>query len=848
MEGLPSFSGQAGGTSVNDWLHRVEIFSRYHHPPAFTPERMAIDILSVKLTGIARSWATDNKTIFAALSSKPAADDAIDKDRYRIISTALRERFPTATQVSFEDTEADTLRQLNSLKQATNESVTAYYERSAGLLSQAGLDDNSDDQQTPKPLALLRKTITDQWVRGLKDNRITYDVSRTDPPTVHQAFVEARRSEAFHKQWASGGDVIPVVGYPSPPQSQIGSPPAARVVPTAANAPPLATQVVAPNPTRAPGQTQDARYSAPSAPANRFPHAINPPFATRFGQRDGNRENRLGFPPAESAECFRILPAEAQKIIRDNQGAKFLCCRCGEPGHLAPDCQSKALDREIQECLRLFIGIAFSISRLPTSVQGTIPRAVLTTTVGYSKYPFVNEEQPQAVETASHLQQPWYDEEEDQSEGYEVHSRLSRISLRNQDEKNKAVRASGSKRVRVTDLLNDNQTEDHAERPGTQPHDRPMAEAKGKVGKQKRLQPMIGTLGEPDFDLRSLLKETDITIPFLSLLAISPNQRVEMRRLMSQPKKTRKKRSSRRAPKVLPNNVPRGDKGTGSGSFYVDVKVKHNKQLHTVDSVVDPGSEINVITTATVERMGLRVMPLENTRLSGLYMVTSDGSRRPMSGWVDVPIDLASIRGVEEFFVLPASSAQTGYGILLGVPYLVAHNATIHMRKMQIALHDDDGRRVVISGPSYHPEDPLRLSHESFNKLTLFDSDDESDETASSSSENESEDDDESEDDSDSSASEDSPAQTTSRRSSRPSRHISVGLPDTSRRVYTTATSYEGPLSGLASACASRRFTLIDDVTGAEAAGEAFILTENTTPAEPSGNVTRAGKTPRSQL
>lgn len=286
MDKIKSWSGEYNTSnaqefhgSAQDWLQLIKISCRYEKlPPGVTQARALIDSVNLHLSGQARSWAFSDATVTGILLSDVSPDESVEAGLAEKLRTSLVDRFPSPYSNS-QSGERDWL-ELDNIKQGSTEELSLYYQRLTSILFRLGGKDVAHQQQ---PFNLILQRVVKAFCSGLQDERIEFDVKRQLPETLSQAYELASKYERFWKGW---GDRPPAAKGPLPQGPQMPIP---------------ASQ---PDPTNAP--------------------------------------DRAGFPPAKTEECFKILPATIQQIIKDN-GKKQMCFKCGDTGHYANMCENPSL-------------------------------------------------------------------------------------------------------------------------------------------------------------------------------------------------------------------------------------------------------------------------------------------------------------------------------------------------------------------------------------------------------------------------------------------------------------------------------------------------------------------------
>ncbi|CCG84957.1 protein of unknown function [Taphrina deformans PYCC 5710] len=671
--------------SAEEWLSHIRICLRYAHiPEGITRDRAFLDTINLRLAGTAKRWANDNLACKVAFTSDNTNPDE-DKKQAAQVASLLIQRFPPVHNVT-------QLRHrwnaVENWKQDPNESLDDYYERSAGQMVNLGLTDSDSSELS---LVLMDKLVQ-SFIEGMADKSIAWQTAQRSPKDLYTAYTTAIDQQDLHNRFGSPSNAT----LPSFSISTVQ--PAIQPVITTLVPPPAQNSIT------------------------------SRPYSNKLA---GDRVNRHGLPPAESKEAFELCSDRVKDIIRSN-GRNKCCVKCGEANHLANECNSGIyLSKEDQCCLCMFIGLPFTLEYLPSNVLPHV-RAVLNVSTGFdnSQYSWMDPLPPQ-VDCRS------------VSIGFDIHEDDPERSSQSCQvlKKGRNVRASSSKRVRIEDLLDledggrSKTTEDGSrikttsiQSRDTDIENRDRAIPKVRTGKKKVLAPIRGMVGKDQWSISDLLWNTKVDINFLQLLAISPNQRRELSRVLASanPKDLPKKRSVKLTSVMSLNpegrQVLSTARGKSKGSFYVSANAKMNGRsgdsLPFDRVVVDAGSEINLVLTNTLTKLGLKYMSLTGTRYESMYMRTSSGDKRYLSGWVDINLDVGGCAGIVQFFVLDESENKTGYSFLLGIPWLAQFHASMNMTKMEVSLRLSSGRTVTLQGPEYVPDDLLRLSHKSLNDIT----------------------------------------------------------------------------------------------------------------------------------
>lgn len=810
MDKIKTFTGEYNRNnpqefqgSMQDWLHLICVSCLYEKlPPGVSQARALIDGVNLHLGGQARAWAFNDPTVMGILLSDVSPDESVENELAEKLKSSLIFRYPNP-YVEAQSAEIDWL-ELDDIRQGDNEDLQPYHQRLASILYRLGGRDIAHQAQ---PHSLILQRVVKSFCSGLRDERTEFDVKRQLPNTLQEAFELSSKYERFWKGW---GNRAPAAKGPAPPTI------------------PMSMQ-------------QAGHTSSPSAPMQ---------------QTDPGAVDRAGFPPAKTKECFDALPSTIQELIKRN-GKAQMCFKCGETGHYANTCENTSLSRSDQAYLRMFSGLPFNVSDMHMQPRASLRAGVYGTDPNQYEWlssPIPTAPQPVASRSVSACIRPQQDNQSDVNQ-----VRLPRVSY------------AGTKRVAISDIIegdsaNANTTKNHpgvnvetqkspaSTHPGINPHafafNVPPVTAHGKplqpmkTKSSKSLKTIKGMVNEEGFDLKSTLKSCVVPISLLQLLAISPNQRAELHRLTSSAFPRKKSNSNLiQIPELIPESSASDINSSvrkvllasnGKGAFYTSVEVKSVSGVFTTfpRSVIDPGSEINIITEDCISDLGLKFMTLMGTPYQGLYMVTSSGSEEDLIGWIDIVANVSGHKDVVQFFVLP-KKLRPDYSLLFGIPWLVQAGSKIDMSTMQINLTTPSGDTVVIQGPPYTPDIQLRLHCRDLNGSYSSSTDYTSSEAETSKLHTS--DIVTSEEDSEYDAGSDSSLSSTHvyppSKKSVASRSITVGFRGLDQQYMPAATYLQsfprGLLSHLAKSSQDRSFTLLDEVTGEQEPGELLLKSDD---------------------
>ena len=222
---------------------------------------------------------------------------------------------------------------------------------------------------------------------------------------------------------------------------------------------------------------------------------------------------------------------------------------------------------------------------------------------------------------------------------------------------------------------------------------------------------------------------TNIVIPALHLFQISPKFREETRRLMTVPRKPRKK-------KVLPPSVPIVEeeeelfakidhlnkdtvetnhallqtpkqelaeilqsKGEAFRMKATIWKSDEGTRYALPDSHVkaDQGSDLVIINPKLVKRLGLKVRPTSTLANHRLGMSVANGDSTELKSWVKFWVEVSGIQREMWAFVTPKENPNVS--LLLGLPWLRSVDAKLFIQKKEIHIGDTKKGETVSQIP-----------------------------------------------------------------------------------------------------------------------------------------------------
>lgn len=106
-------------------------------------------------------------------------------------------------------------------------------------------------------------------------------------------------------------------------------------------------------------------------------------------------------------------------------------------------------------------------------------------------------------------------------------------------------------------------------------------------------------------------------------------------------------------------------------SFYLTVVIVVGTQTIVFkNSVLDPGSDLNLITRTTAEKVKALLINKKWTKMSGMAMRTADGTRHRLRQVTEVEFSVLQATWSQEFFVIPEENdVACGFSLLLGLPW-----------------------------------------------------------------------------------------------------------------------------------------------------------------------------------
>ena len=124
-------------------------------------------------------------------------------------------------------------------------------------------------------------------------------------------------------------------------------------------------------------------------------------------------------------------------------------------------------------------------------------------------------------------------------------------------------------------------------------------------------------------------------------------------------------------------------------------------KLERTTTQADQGSDINVISPALVDHLGLAKQPLSDIGFNGLAMRTADGRETILHHFVFFKMGVEDVWRDIRCFVAPTTNARYAHSLLLGIPWLWSVNAIIAIRESKILVGDPGKNEAIreVVGP-----------------------------------------------------------------------------------------------------------------------------------------------------
>ncbi|KAI5793291.1 hypothetical protein EDC01DRAFT_630278 [Geopyxis carbonaria] len=279
---------------------------------------------------------------------------------------------------------------------------------------------------------------------------------------------------------------------------------------------------------------------------------------------------------------------------------------------------------------------------------------------------------------------------------------------------NKLARVPGGRSARV--LTDGSDHEDEPIRGGrTVPKQRDARNTDKPEGEKLKLRPrprtlekVQGMMDHDPFDFHRWLTTTRIDMTVLQYLQESPSARRALGWEMSlaNPGKRARgiKRKSEAAFDSRQCNIQDLRPSSHFGSFYVTMTVVVGRTRYRFNKVVlDPGSDLNLITPAAVETLGLELTSVKATSMSGVAMRTADGARHRLKSITQLRFHIDNGSWSQEFFLMPNLN-ECGFSFLLGLPWLYDAWARFDVRNFIYTIQSDEGALIHLNGKAYKPK------------------------------------------------------------------------------------------------------------------------------------------------
>lgn len=301
------------------------------------------------------------------------------------------------------------------------------------------------------------------------------------------------------------------------------------------------------------------------------------------------------------------------------------------------------------------------------------------------------------------------------------------------------------------------------------------SKGKGLGKKKKALAQIVGMIGESEVDMRKVLMGTNVVLPLLQQMQISPWFRDELSRLGRAPRKPRKaqvpvdqsvpidKTGLQSEPTAHQAIVDKnsysvrklaiqfvkdmaGRKSMAYGINVVTWNEDSEKKL-TVNrsgAMADQGSDINMAYPKLIQQLGLVLYPVSKLGVRSLTMHTSDGSKVALTHWVKFHTEVSGLYRHVWAFVAPHSGGPLS--LLLGLPWLESVDAVFKIRDEELMIGDktNDEQVRVLKNPDLSKQHSVHLEisdkDSSEDEESSGDEEEEGDENGASDTDSESED------------------------------------------------------------------------------------------------------------
>lgn len=252
-----------------------------------------------------------------------------------------------------------------------------------------------------------------------------------------------------------------------------------------------------------------------------------------------------------------------------------------------------------------------------------------------------------------------------------------------------------------------------------------LAPKRKDLGKKKKtLAQIVGIIGEPEVDMRKVLIGTNIVLPLIQQMQISPWFRDELNCLGRAPRKSRKVQAP--LGQSSPTKTTEAQSGLAARQAMVDrnsysvrklaiqfvkdmagqksmaygINVvtwnKDSKKRLTVDrsgAMADQGSDINMAYPKLIQQLGLVLYPVFKLGVRSLTMHTSNGSKVALTHWVKFHTEVSNLYRHVWAFVAPHSSGPLS--LLLRLPWLESVDVVFKIQDEELMIGNKTNDEVV---------------------------------------------------------------------------------------------------------------------------------------------------------
>ena len=747
------FSGKSTQNAAR-WLRKFQKERGYN--PDGTPLSPAewLEEFDILMSDVAATWCDKTPKV-----KKLFTDDGLASATQAQVDE-LKRLFLARFKPEDEDEPSNPIPDIQMLKQEKEESLEKYYHRALDLLVAAGGSDRSEGVELEMSAISLLDLTIDRFVAGLEDPtlrlRMLRHVGESTTRSLRSAYLQAGKEIKYLKaekeqlsemkkdaelailRRLKDGFLSANTSNPYIPQNVQQLLHQLRDV--TKDEPTQFEKYQVPTITEAPYQSREALPGSRPLREIGVPNTINdqervtevtertivkPRTTTNVPRRYQQNAANVDFDPAKSLNPY----VNGSKKFRYTPGNP-LCFRCGTPGHRSDAC---------------------------TGVQLSPPEQEVCRSIVFPNGPRNNWTQPMAANTTA---TPSFEHESEDSDQFEDVGYTPMASsfevlrcLADEETDTVDVYAEKRKRVDIEDVLN-------PEPETTTGRKKAVAKGKGVSKKKKPLAPIQGMIGEPPVDIKEILMRTEVVMPLLHQLQLSPAFRDEMKRLAMGTRKPRKPKAKVTVeepgtqPMVGATSAHESAlkdveqmKGSRDRAFGVPAIVWKDHRSTRIDVdrnlvMADQGSDVNLIYPDLVKTLGLKLLPIKLLNIKKMRMGLANGSHHDLTHWVKFHVAVGPVHRQVWSFVCPQESK--GLSLLLGLPWLNSVNARIHVRDKEIFIGDHaKGEETVkmtvplmqsrrakpepVVAPSADPDDNLSDSGESDTSSTESESESESD-------------------------------------------------------------------------------------------------------------------------